>query len=440
MRKSVLPLAAILACGPLFSQDVFEFHGYMRSGSGMSSKGGEQVHFGLGNVGNDFRLGNEVDNYIELQLDANVYQKGSTAFKLHFMPTFKQLYSERDASIDASGGPATNSADQRVLLRQTWGEATGVFGNSSPQFKDATLWVGRRYYQRHDVHELDYFFWNNSGDGVGIENVNLGLAKFHYAIIRADFGNTANASGITVSSPSGNLVQTSHDFRFTDIATNPNGSLSLGLQLQKSSNRVNNSGNDNGGWRVDVMHNQGGIMGGDNTFEVNFGKGSVLWGWYNQELSKNNKRFEALDSIYFVPTKKFAVNLVALYRDLTIETNVNGPGTTGNQKNFLIGGRPTYFFTDHFSAALDLGYEQVKQDRFYAPGTSTTHLMKETLALQWSPQATYWSRPSLRLFWTNAQWGTNPNPNASWQTYTPSGFDQNQKSGRTFGAQIEAWW
>jgi maltoporin len=434
MKRHLLPIAALLVCGPLFSQDVFEFHGYMRSGSGRSSQGGEQVNFGLGiTPGPDFRLGNEVDNYIEMAMDVRAYEKGSTSFKLHFRPTFRQWYAERDASQDAGGASGTygNNTDQKIYLRETWGEATGVFGKGTEAFQDATLWIGRRFYQRHDVHMLDYFFWNNSGDGFGLENVNLGFAKFHYALIRQDSGNSGNNSG--------NQVMDAHDFRLTDIVTNPNGSLSVGLQIQKTSNRTNTDSNSHGGWRVDVMHNQGGILGGNNMAEINYAKGSPMWNWYNSELTKDNRRFEILDQLFLQPSKKFGVCVVGLYRDLKIVTNVNGPGDTGTQKSYMLGARPMYFFTDHFSVAAELGYEKVDRDKFYAPGTSSSHLTKETLAVQWSPQPSWWSRPSLRLFVTNAQWGNTENPNASWQTYTPTGFD-NKKSGYTYGAQIEAWW
>jgi len=111
-RKLLLAaLPLLLAASPLFSQDVLELHGYMRSGVGRTSNGGEQVSFFLANTGGSptggpgYRLGNETDNYIELAMDVRAYEKGNESFKLHFRPTFREYYSARDASIDAGGAP-----------------------------------------------------------------------------------------------------------------------------------------------------------------------------------------------------------------------------------------------------------------------------------------------------------------------------------------------
>ncbi len=448
--RAALPMALI--CGPLLAQDTVELHGYARSGVGRSSEGGEQVSFGVVNLAGPgspgFRLGNEVDNYMELAVDVRAYEKAGTTFKLHARPTFREWYNERDASANASGGNSGNNVNQKVLLRETWGEATGIFGSGSDAFKDATVWVGRRFYQRHDVHMVDYYFWNNSGDGCGLEGVNLGFAKFHYAYIQQDFGNISsgrltNDAGVPTgpsqpySDPHGELVMTSHDFRLTDIETNTNGSLSFGLQLQKTANKTNNTGNKNGGWRVDAMHKQSGILGGDNTIAVNYSVGSPIFGWYNEDRDDKNKRQEILDQFFIQPSKKFSMCVFALYRNDDVVTKSDG--SKGNSKSIMIGARPAWFFTDHFSVVTEVGYEQVKRDEYYAAGSSKSHLTKETLAAVWSPQASWWSRPQLRVFVTNAQRGNTDNPNAAWQTENRA-FEGDKKHGMTYGAQVEAWW
>jgi len=67
-------------------------------------------------------------------------------------------------------------------------------------------------------------------------------------------------------------------------------------------------------------------------------------------------------------------------------------------------------------------------------------VIKETLAAEWSPAMSWWSRPSVRVFVTNAGWGGTANPNASWQTYQAPNFAAGKTSGYTYGAQVEAWW
>ena len=436
---AALPL--LLVCGSLAAQDVVEIHGYQRSGVGRSSVGGEQINFGLGinGGGNDFRLGNEADDYIELAVDVRAYEEGSTAFKLHFRPAFKEYYQERDATENAglSFNNASFNTGTAFALRETWGEAVGVFGKGEA-WKDASVWAGRRFYQRHDVHQIDYWFWNNSGDGFGIENINLGFAKFHYAFISEDFGNYNVVNNIAVPTMGGQQTMNSHDLRLTDIVTNHNGSLSLGVQIQKTSNIINNVGNQNGGYRFDVMHKQGGIMGGDNTFEVNYSVGSPIWGWYNNGVDTGNKRTEILDSLFLQPTKAFGICFVALYRNISFDVANTGQQNS-SQKSEMLGVRPKYAFTKHFAIEGEIGYSDQKENGFYAPGSSENHVIKETLAAEWSPAMAWWSRPSIRLFVTNAGWGGTANPNASWQTYTPANF-AGKTSGYTYGAQVEAWW
>ncbi len=452
-----------LICGPLLAQDTVELHGYARSGVGRSSEGGEQVSFGvvdLAGAGSPgFRLGNEVDNYMELGVDVRAYEKAGTTFKLHARPTFREWYNERDASANTSGGNSGNNVNQKVLLRETWGEATGIFGSGSDAFKDATVWVGRRFYQRHDVHMVDYYFWNNSGDGCGLEGVNLGFAKFHYAYIQQDFGNinsfkltdnAGNAIGPShpYSDPHGELVMTSHDFRLTDIETNTNGSFSLGLQLQKTANKTNNTGNRNGGWRVDAMHKQGGILGGDNTVAVNYSVGSPVWGWYSYERDDKNKAWEVLDQFFIQPSKQFGMCVFGIYRNRNVVTDAVSTGTKGTQKSFMLGARPMWFFTEHFSVAAEVGYEQQKSTDWFTPAVggveagyvTTKHLTKETLSAVWSPQSSWWSRPQLRVFVTNAQWDTSGTQNPWNGAYSPTNFAADKKSGMTYGAQVEAWW
>ena len=430
--KSKLILAALplALCGSLAAQDVVEIHGYARTGVGRSSNGGEQVNFGMGiSASNDFRLGNEADNYIELAIDVRAYEKGDTSFKLHFRPSYKQFYSNQDATVDAAGGNLT--PDNAFVMRESWAEASGIFGNSDT-WKNATVWAGRRFYQRHDIHQIDYFFWNNSGNGFGIENINLGFGKLHYAFISEDFGNSPSGA-------SGQQTVGSHDLRLTDIVTNHNGSLSLGLQVQKPSNYANNPGNDNGGWRIDIMHKQSGIGAGDNTLAINYSKGSPFWGWYNDNLDQGNRRIEVLDSLYLQPTKDFGLCFLALYRDLTLDAQNDGQGANGYQKSMMLGVRPKVQLTKNFGFEFEVGYSDIKENLFYAPGSSDQHLIKETVAAEWSPAASWWSRPSIRLFVTNAGWGGTANPNASWQTYTPANF-AGKTSGYTYGAQFEAWW
>ena len=455
--KAALPLA--LVCGPLLADDVVELHGYMRAGVGRSSNGGEQGSFYLpGAINNPsggpgYRLGNEEDNYFELAVDVKAYEKGSTNFKLHFRPTFRQYNDARDASVDA-GGNVDNShsagQNQMIYLREAWGEANGVLGDSS-FLKDASLWMGRRFYQRHDIHMIDFYYWNNSGDGVGIENVDVGLGKFSYAYIQADRNNVATSwdGGVSgwahfpgtlnsdVFNFNGKVLVASHDLRWSGLNPWQGASFTLGFQYNEPSVRKG-TGNDTYnhiGRRWHLEYQQSGILGGDNKVYYTKGDGSTFWNWYNPELNTRNNWWMLMDNLFIQPTKNLGIGAVAIHR-----VQSEDPTQPGHRDMIWnsIGVRPVWFFTKHISLAAELGEDhfKVSGDGSFADG-KTRNLTKKTLALQFSPQASWWSRPVLRLFVTKANWNHEA---TAWGTPSGLGVFGNTNQGTTFGAQLEAWW
>ena len=478
---AALPLA--LACGStLAAQDVFELHGYMRAGAGRSSGGGEQATFYLSGLGDNptdgpgYRLGNETDNYIELAMDVRAYDKGSESFKLHFRPAFREYYAQKDSSADAGGAPdgVMNSAgNQQVFLREAWGEAQGMLG-SSDVLKDASVWAGRRFYMRQDLHMRDLWFWNDSGDGIGIENVNIGFGKFHYAYIQHDTQNltaqwmeqlTNSANVTTTGSKAGTINGTlnnngpttmdeagspwagafggaitvgSHDFRISDLSPWKNASITIGFQYNDPSVRkttsaladgINPQNYKNLGRQYSILWTQSGILGGDNKVFATHGDGSTFWNWYNPELTTKNNWTQVMDILFIQPIPQFGMQFCAIDR---IQAADHTQGAAADSKWTSLGARPTWFFTKHLSLALEVG-----QDRFKVDGDATTRVLtKKTAAFQISPQSSFWSRPVIRLFVTKANWNNQAN---SWNKIGEGVFG-NALQGTTVGAQIEAWW
>ncbi|MFN7958801.1 MAG: carbohydrate porin [Holophagaceae bacterium] len=446
--KAALPLA--LVCGSLAADDVVEIHGYTRAGVGRSSNGGEQVSFFLANTGGSptggpgYRLGNETDNYLELAVDVKAYEKGNTNFKLHFRPAFRQYYQVRDASADAGGnadGVKAPSPNQQIWVREAWGEATGIFGNSGT-FKDASLWAGRRFYMRQDLHMRDQWYWNNSGDGVGIENIDFGFMKMHYAYIQHDSGavqagpwnDGAQTGALNPYSQwaGGNsaIAVGSHDLRVSDIKLWTGGSLTLGIQYNdaRTATAKDNQTNDNKGTQFNVILNQAGVLGGDNRVYATWGNGSTFWNWYNPDVKTENTWWHIMDIFYIKPAKNLEMQGTVQYR------KQNGKGSmAGNTNTWISAGvRPVYFFTKHFSVAYEVGFDKLKFDN----EDESRKLLKNTIALQWSPQASFWSRPVIRLFATRADWNKNAN---NWNKVGEGQFGTSLQ-GMTFGAQVEAWW
>ena len=73
---------------------------------------------------------------------------------------------------------------QKLYLDEYYGTLKNVFSFS----KDATVWVGKRYYHREENHMLDWKWYQIEGFGTGIEYMNLGPGKLSFA----RFSNTDN--------------------------------------------------------------------------------------------------------------------------------------------------------------------------------------------------------------------------------------------------------
>jgi maltoporin len=191
--------------------------------------------------------------------------------------------------------------------------------------------------------------------------------------------------------------------------------------------------NDNKGTQYNMLLSQSGIWGGDNKIYATYGNGSTFWNWYNPRVPTENTWYQVMDILYIKPVANFEMQGVIQYR------KQNGKGLMAANTNAWtsVGIRPTYFFTKHFSVAAELGYDQLKFDKPNDDGTADNrHLFKKTIALQWSPQASFWSRPVIRLFATQGSWNDNAN---KWNKIADGRFGT-ANNGMTYGAQIEAWW
>ncbi|SEG36930.1 maltoporin LamB [Vibrio hangzhouensis] len=162
MKKYSLIAAAIagaLVATPSFAVDYF---GYFRAGTALSSNGTGDASYEKQKVG---RLGNENDNYSEFGFGKDL-QTGEQTWRVE--------------SMIASGNSGTNGwQDGDFNVAQYNVQATGLFSFD----RQATVWAGKRYYQRKDVHITDFYFLNTSGTGGGIENISVGNQKLSLALI-----------------------------------------------------------------------------------------------------------------------------------------------------------------------------------------------------------------------------------------------------------------
>ena len=443
MTKVMLPVI-VAASATLVTQTAsaisgedFEFHGYLRSGIGANSKGGgDQVCFQLPGVGWKYRLGNECETYFEPSFAANLFKGEDGAnFKLYF--TFAYVVEGE-----------TDFEQFAPALRETWIEAANVAGGF---LEGARFWAGKRFYRRHDVHINDFYFWDVSGPGGGIEDIDVGFGQLAVAVFR---GVTDEARTIIIEDPEtgnpetieiGDLqvedrAMTRTDLRLYDIETNPGGQVTLGLDLRFATGS-NEDFDGEDGYGLNLIHFQEDIfgLGGFNKVILQYGQGAAAR--LGQAASFENFQgadkddvmsWRIVEQLLVEPSPNWSALASFVY-----ENNEDNDGfgvTPGvNREWWSFGIRPKYYITDYFNIAVELGYDYVDID-----GEDSRYLTKFTIAPQLSAGRGFWVRPLLRAFVTYADW--NGAARDAGLAGGVEGVFGSDTSGWSYGLQAESWW
>ena len=418
-----LPLA--LAIGAVLtsaSAMAVDFHGYARSGIGWTNDGGEQQCHKLAGAGSKYRLGNECETYAELKLGQDLYKENDQVFSL-------------DTNVAYS-----------VSQQNDWESTNPAFREMNVQGKNliaalpgANLWAGKRFYQRHDVHMNDFYYWDVSGPGAGLENVDLGFGKLSAAVTRdteaggsAAFGSQTEyyldpadgkVKSKTVSSKA-DINNDIFDLRLANLATNTNGTLELGLDYGHANPADGielEDGESKNGVLLTAEHTQS-VLNGFNKFVVQYGT-DAMTSWNNghaqgSSVNNNGDMVRIIDHGAISLNDKWEMMYVGLYQKTDLDNN-------GGSTWYSAGIRPMYKWTPIMSTLLETGYDHVKDQA----SDETNHQYKVTLAQQWQAGNNIWARPAIRLYGTYAKWTENFSAG--------SAADDNQL---TFGAQFEAWW
>ena len=132
----------------------FEFHGYLRSGYGLNSKGGQQVAFEAPGADAKYRLGNEAETYAELIFvnnwvnpDHNTARLGSGP-KLWWRRTPQTLQIQ---PVSRMGWETINSVSGRPLSKagtywmrsrtRSFGLGRGTIGGSTLKSMTSIPWI-----------------------------------------------------------------------------------------------------------------------------------------------------------------------------------------------------------------------------------------------------------------------------------------------------------
>lgn len=418
-----------------------EFFGYARSGIGSTSGGGSQTCFKASGAPAKYRLGNECETYAEIGLGAQLYQQQDTSFDFASRVAYVTAQDNDDESL--------KDDDNNISLREMYVSGNNVVGG----LPGASLWAGKRFYKRHDIHMNDFYYWDVSGPGVGISDIDVGTGNLSFAWTRS----SGSDDGDGLFPDSGQQISDDTlDARWSDIPVNPGGTLELGVDYGRSSlsewqeDYYDDQGVDydegDKGWMGTIEHTQSGWFGGSNTFAVQYATDGIITrdgnavGRGTGALRQEGSMWRALDhgQVWLIPDQ-LDMLYALIYEDKDMDDN------TG-RKWFSAGVRPVYYWSDIMSTAVELGYDHIEpQSGVTGYNDSDHHLTKLTIAQQWSAGRGAMIRPTIRLFATYAKWSGDAYTDArdanSLDTGAgPNNVDFDDTDGLTFGAQMEVWW
>jgi maltoporin len=414
-----------------------EFHGYLRSGFGINGKGGDQEAFfapGAGVRGappTKYRLGNETETYGEAILVNNWLSpedKKGLSIKTEILLAF---VTSENANFDSN---------DTFTIREAFAEAGGVI-ESVP---DLTFWAGQRFYHRHDIHIIDFYYLDMSGYGGGFGNVDLGIGKLFVAYL----GGSTNA----FSTENGRPAKSTVDVRLEDIKL-PLGSASLwlaGSHVQGGTGQVDTN-NDMmletvqfpsiHGFAAGILYTISDVLGGFNKLTFQYGTGALadFNTYYNnpikslpantpasqfgQRLVEDAWRLRVTESLQIQPSPAFSMMAVGVYQ----RSDYGGPGL--RESWYSVGARPQLHLSEYALLSLEGGVDIV--DSEVGP---SDFLTKVTFAPQVQAGRSFWGRPAIRAYLTYAQWGD------TFRGFVGGAPYAGNTSGIGTGVQIESWW
>ena len=464
-----------LASAPAISTAVenIDFHGYARSGIGRTFSGGSQACFKAAGAPAKYRLGNECETYTELKLGSALYDEDDVKFYLDTNLAYK---------IDQQ----TDVEPVSPWFREINIKATNLFKGTLP---GASMWVGKRFYQRHDIHMIDFYYWNLSGPGVGLEDIDLGYGNLDIAWMRNQNNIAYEPDGLGKWKEEG-ITTDILDVRWNGVPLAENLELELGLDFGQGSpgdklsvDSKDKSFFDRNGWMFTAELTLKNFLGGFNKVigqyaaDAMTGPGVGASGSYMQtsDWYKGSKMYRIMDHGAVSITDRIDLMYVAGWTQLDYDKSAQGSeahGMPDKRTWTTFGIRPVWKWSDITSTALEFGYDTVTNatstievggEKYSS--TFDSELWKVTLAQQFHPKFGNWVRPVMRVFVTYADWKTPGNVtsdsgsaacnstnskicNAVGLEYFDTqispdlimnnfGSDSN---GFTFGAQMEAWW
>ena len=410
----------------------FEFHGYVRSGYGLNSDGGQQVAFQAPGTEAKYRLGNETETYGEFIFVNNWLNPeehpDQAWIKTEIMIEANTTDSTNYAAFPQTvvNGQVTSGGNDQFRLREAFVRGGHFFGDSQP---GAIFWAGERYYRRQHIEIDDFYPLDISGYGAGFEDVRLGNTKLAVAFLAG--------ARPDITTQNGNYAKSNIDVRLYDVkgpwglyggwfdfATSKGGTTPTGTVIPTSSGEAF-------GFKFQHLEWHGGY----HAFSIQYGTGvaSNFSSPGSGTVVENptpfidsQAQFLITEQVLLQPNDKFAIMPIFVYQR-TKDGNPLHPW----QQWVSFGARPEIFFSKYLSLAFEGGFDHTHS--LVAP-VYDGWLRKFTIAPQIGAGRKFFSRPVLRAFLTYGNWSDGLRGFVGGIPF------QNRTYGLTYGVQAETWW
>jgi maltoporin len=433
-------LAAQVTTGPVTPPDVaevsppgtpdelgFRFHGYLRSGLGVDGSGKGQQPFIAPLAPAKYRLGNEAETYLETTF----------AYGTNSEDPEPAYFDTRITLAYVAPTSQSNTFTTTFSLREAYALARRVW-EAQPT---ATFWAGARYYDRHDLHILDFWYRDPSGFGGGVEDIMVGdKARLAFSWI----------GGSQDQLESNGTVPRDDRFNKNTFEARVYGFDVKGTRLSFALDLAHFNGDEvavTTGAEPVLVEDSVGVSGqlvaewpftgGRYKAALQYGTGaaydfrSVLGPPVGRTFVPGEVfepddlwQFRFVNDLLFEQRGRWQLQAAAVFQELD-----NGAASNNRVSWVSLGARPVYALGRFFSLATEIGWDHTGQSDL--PGGS---LFKLTVAPQITPNVKFFSRPSLRAFATWAHWSDSFRGLVAPVTY---GDDVN---GFAFGVQLETWW
>ncbi|WP_354623077.1 carbohydrate porin [Psychromonas sp. MME2] len=337
----------------------------------------------------------------------------------------------------AHGWETTNDMDWGIKANVVYGtdlDLDELYTQGSgliPSNPSATVWAGKRYFNRVETFLTDSQSMSNDGSGFGIENVDFGFAKFH-------FGVTRNLYAEAPADGAGELMAFSSSL--SDIK----------LLDDLSMNLYANFGTPSGPDSENKQKNKRDAYQGAVKFRLgDWGSYNELFIRYSNNASGSMTRsWEPLPEYqiggfwqgYHAFNQAFSVSYIWQHESARYDQQSRDESgmkvIDSDWDTFVV--RNTYNWNTRTSTQLELGYEMIDFTAVNSGDDGKNKGHKVTLSQDLHIGGGFWDRPVIHFFVTYAK------QDVETKVYDRWGLDGDVKMGKhdavTYGAQFEAWW